>query len=169
MLVYIRHSDDDHSPNNYVHDKSIDKEGKTNAKRKARKWMQKYGKPDIILCSPFRRTLETARIIRNTCGKNVPLYIDNNLSRYFCSSEKRNPQINPLTSQYDIPIFECKEDFEERIEKHLDFVQEYQHKKHITNIWCITHALVYKHIAKIYDNHLPKSIPFLHHFILYKI
>jgi broad specificity phosphatase PhoE len=172
MLMYIRHSDDDRSPKTYKHDKSIDDLGKKRTKSQTRKWLRKYGVPDVLFCSPFRRTFETAKIIRDTCyhstGVKVPLYIDPNLSRYFCSSEQENPSVNPKTYEYDIPIYECKFSFQERIEKHLDFVNVYHKNPKIENIWCITHALVYKHVAKLYNIRIPTTIPFLHAFTLYK-
>jgi len=95
--------------------------------------------PDIIICSPFSRTRETALFIRDTIekltGKHVVIYVENNFGEYL-GNQNSNLTINsfyPETYQYN-PIVEkdffgfrrrCKEAFND----FKNFIEKYKFKK----------------------------------------
>jgi len=166
MIIFIRHTDDDGSNPIYSHDPKVTKKGLKKAKEIAFRLIEQYGCPDIIFCSPFRRTIQTSKIMKKMCDNYTKIYVDNNLSRYFCKREKKNPQVDPGTQKYDAPIYESWKDFEDRINKHLRMLKKGEFAKTDEVIWCITHALVYKHVAKVYGIKIPSYIPFMHHFCL---
>lgn len=168
-IIYIRHGNDNDSDPSYSHDPKITRNGKKKARRVAFELVEKYGCPDVILCSPFQRTIQTAKMMKKMCGYKTTIYIDSHLSRYFCSREKADPQIDPSTEKYDTPIYESWNDFEGRVDKHLKMIK---HNGYITNnskmVWCITHALVYKRVSRTYGVEIPIYIPFMDYFLLHE-
>lgn len=168
MIIFIRHADDDGSDPIYEHDPRITERGDKKARNISLKLLDQYGCPDIIFCSPFRRTIQTAKTMKKLCGKRTSIYVDNNLSRYFCKREKANPRVDPGTKKYKAPIYESWDDFERRVDKHLRMLRKEDFVKRDDVIWCITHALVYKRVAKVYGIEIPSHIPFMHHFILHE-
>jgi len=167
-VIFVRHSDDNGSNPSYSHDPKVTKRGKKKAQIAAYKLIEQYGSPSVIFCSPFRRTLETAKQMRDVCGAHTEIYIDNNLSRYFCRREKANPEISKTTEKYDVPIYEEWHDFENRIDKHLRMLKRKGFVDSEDVIWVISHALVYKHVARVYGIDIPIIIPFMHNFIIHK-
>jgi len=165
-IVFIRHSNDDDSDPTYSHDPKITESGRKKARSTAFELVQKYGCPKIIFCSPFRRTMQRAKMMNKMFGSKTKIYIDKNLSRYFCAREKADPQIDPGTCRYDTPIYECWKGFEYRIDKHLEMIKKNNFMQSADVFWCITHALVYKHVARTYSITIPSYIPFMHYFIL---
>jgi broad specificity phosphatase PhoE len=162
-IIYIRHADDIEST--HRHDARITKKGKQRAKKMAQKLLSKYGLPSFILCSPFKRARSTAGVMRQQLPKDCPLYIDRNLSRYFCSREKCEPSLYATTGKYDTPIYESKSGFHRRIDKHLSMIQQKGWHRSHKIVWCITHALVYKYIALRSQVKIPSHIPFLDYFV----
>ena len=58
MRIYIRHADKEYENGkamSCVHDPSITEDGKINTIRTAQELVSKYGIPDMIICSPYRR------------------------------------------------------------------------------------------------------------------
>lgn len=166
MIIYIRHGNDDGSDPTFAHDPRITEDGRKKARKTAFELVKDYGSPKIIFCSPFKRTIQTAKIMKKMCGANTEIYIDPNLSRYFCTREKCDPQLYPETERYDTPIYESWNGFERRVNKHLDMIEKNKFKLRSAIIWCITHALVYKHIARTYQVEIPNYIPFMHSFFI---
>ena len=167
-VIFIRHSDDNGSNPSFSHDPKVTKRGKKKAQIASYELVNRYGSPSIIFCSPFRRTLETAKQMREMCDSRTEIYIDNNLSRYFCRREKANPEISKKTEKYDVPIYEEWCEFENRIDKHLKMLKKRGYKDSEEVVWVISHALVYKHVARVYGMDIPVIIPFMHTFIIHK-
>lgn len=167
-VIFIRHGDDNDDDPTYTHDPKITDNGKKKARSTSFELVQKYGSPKIIFCSPFRRTIQTAKMMKKMCGAKTKIYIDKNLSRYFCAREKVNPQIGPGTGKYDTPIYESWKGFEYRVDKHLEMIKKNYFNQKDEVIWCITHALVYKHVARTYTITIPSYIPFMHYFVFDK-
>jgi len=167
-VIFIRHSNDDDTDPTYTHDPKITEDGKKKARKRAFELVEKYGSPKMIFCSPFRRTIQTAKAMKKMCGSKTKIYIDKILSRYFCAREKADPQIDPGTGNYDTPIYESWKGFEYRIDTHLKMISKNRFTQKDEIIWCITHALVYKHVARTYDIKIPSYIPFMHYFVLDK-
>jgi len=106
--------------------------------------------------------------MRRICDGHPEIYIDNNLSRYFCRREKANPQISQKTKKYDVPIYEEWCEFEDRVDKHLRMLRNRGFKESDDVVWVISHALVYKFVARVYGVDIPVVIPFMDHFVVHK-
>lgn len=167
-VVFIRHSDDNGSDPSHHHDPKVTRRGKKKAENAAYELIRMYGEPSVIFCSPFRRTLETSKRMKKMCNLPPEIYIDNNLSRYFSKKEKKNPDISSKTRKYDVPIYESWNDFEERINKHIQMLIHSGYKKSEDVVWVVSHALVYKHVARVYGVDIPIIIPFLEHFVVHE-
>jgi broad specificity phosphatase PhoE len=164
-IIYIRHSDDEGGDCSKLQDCQLNQEGRKLAIRTGYKLIKKHGLPNIIYCSPFRRTLQTMEnMLRNKDRSGIKIYKETRLSRYFSSSEKLRPNIDPNTMKADIDIHESFEEFKIRIDKFSDSIESLTENNDV--IWCITHTTVYKRLSKKYDIKLPKYIPFCHYFIL---
>jgi broad specificity phosphatase PhoE len=167
MIIYIRHGDDSDSDPTYAHDPRLTINGRREAKKKAFSLVKRYGSPLLILCSPFRRTIQTAKMMKKMCGSKTEIFIDPNLSRYFCTREKCDPDMHYGTESYNAPIYERWSGFENRINKHINMIEKKRFRyDNSATVWCITHALVYKHVARTYQVNIPSYIPFMHHFTL---
>lgn len=172
MLIYIRHSDDEYSNPTYKHDNNITNRGVRLAQKTGKKLIEKYGLPYKIYCSPFRRTRQTLENMLSSLSPElraqIQISFDNRLCRYFSSSEKRRPKIDPKTKSHQVPITETWEDFKERIDEHIMKMRRHKYKYREEVVWVITHALVYKRVARHHQKELPDYIPFMHYFYLRK-
>lgn len=147
MVVYIRHANDD-SKTKHKHDPHITQNGITLIKSKLKELIKKYGYPKKIYFSPFRRCIDTMRIIIHELKKdidteNIKLICDVNLSRYFNKKEKKKPKVSKKTLEYNIPINESKYSFYKRVSLNAKDM-----KNNNNDVWCITHAIVYKTVAR---------------------
>jgi broad specificity phosphatase PhoE len=159
MLIYIRHACDEDDDPTHAHDRHITTSGRRRAFRRAKRLIKRYGRPDEIRYSPFQRTRETLRAMA-TVLPGVKFIADTGLSRYFSAREQKDPQVDPTTKKQEIPIYETKHSFRQRVDTHIADRQKHKGKL----VWCITHALVYKWIAKHYKIRIPRNIPFLDYF-----
>lgn len=167
MLIYLRHADDDCPEATHCHDHRITERGAKKSRKVARRLIKKYGPPDIIYCSPFRRTRETLEAMWKEFPRHKPeVVIDCNLSRYFSPREQNDPNCYDETIKYGAPVYENWKDFRRRVRKHIHFVRRQGHFKDDNIVWCITHALVYKQVAQRYEVPIPEHIPFLDCFSL---
>ena len=65
LKLYLRHGYDEH-PDRYPghrHDHVLNSNYDHAHRRKIRRLLREYGPPDVIICSPFIRTRDTARMI----------------------------------------------------------------------------------------------------------
>jgi broad specificity phosphatase PhoE len=169
--LYLRHANDEHSiidkNKQHKHDTHLNMKEKHNNYNIIKKLLKNYGPPDVIHYSPFSRIRETIDLILYVVKYYFPkhkitLVIDNNLSRYFNRKEQLAPSLSFTTIKYNPPIFEKKEDFNNRIMQHIKFMEtSYLNEK----VWCVTHALVFKRIAHYHFVDIPEHIPFLHSFV----
>jgi len=168
-VIFLRHTDDNGSDQSKSHDNKINRKGLFRLRMVINDLIEKYGCPSIIFTSAFRRTLDTSKEIKKMCDSSTEIYIDNNLSRYFCKREKENPEISNRTEKYDVPIYEDWNEFEKRINKHIRMLKKkgYIYDKNIL-VMCVTHSLVYKHVARVYGVDIPVVIPFMDKFIINK-
>jgi len=181
VLIYIRHSHDDYGEATHRHDHRITSLGKEKAKEVGQQLIAQYGMPSLIYCSPFKRTKQTLRYMLHKYEKadliNVKVKYDNNLSRYFNSKEQEDPSVFPETN--GVPIVENKKQFQTRINNHIREVENYGFVTGAVGnkaaagavgvasvVWCITHALVFKRIAKYHEVNIPEHIPFMEYFIV---
>lgn len=171
MLIYIRHSDDQTSDTTHEHDPKLNQEGKNRAAKEGRSLIKEFGIPTIIYCSPYRRTRETVKyMLRNVSRRDkagIRIVFNSRLARYFAKVERRNVNICDSTRDSDIPIYESRKEFIERVEKLAKRMEHYIDSDEI--VWCITHTTVYKRLGRIYDIPLPSYIPHMDNFVTPKL
>ena len=159
----------------YKYDRRILGENIKAVINKTHELVEKYGYPTKIYTGPFARCRDTMMIMineiifmktnvkHNFCLKcynhEIKIKIDRKLSKHSHHLKNELDHISPQTLKY-APTKEKNNDFDTRLDKHIDSM-----KTHINdNIWCITHAYVYKHIGKKLGIETPRKIDFLEHF-----
>lgn len=170
MLIYIRHSDDEVSDPTFIYDPKITYNGKKLAYKEGYRLIKKYGIPDIIYCSPLRRTKLTLKYmlysLDDEVKENIKIYNDTNASRYFPKKEKNKHEVSPNTLKSIIPLYETYDQFTERVKAHSQYLEKYINSDKV--VWCITHTTFYKKLCKLYSIELPSRIPFMHNIIIHK-
>lgn len=150
VLIFVRHSDDESVDCSQIHDCQLVKNGWRLARNVGKKLIDKYGIPDIIYVSPFRRTIQTMEGMLN--GRSTEIIEDKRLCRYFNGSSKYSPKVDPKTMKKNIPIKESFDEFEKRVKNFSRFISTSSPDK---VIWIITHVLVYKRLIKTSRGHIP--------------
>lgn len=172
-IIYMRHSHDEYDDATHRHDHQITDLGKEKAIKVGKKLIDKYGVPNIIYCSPFKRTKQTMKYMLKNCDNkdNIEVIFDTNLSRFFSKKEQDDPSIFKDTG--NVPTKETSKDFNERVDTHIENV-----KKMVQNvgpgnpgskpkiIWCITHTLILKRVARYYEISLPRRLNFMENFTI---
>lgn len=131
--------------------------------RLTKKFVDKYGTPDIIYVSPFRRCLETYDIMKPYFKAHHKLVITSNLGRFFSYDEQKHPECAPETLKYGPHITEEIRDFEARMRAHVKMVHK-EAKNNDLVILNITHTLCMKEAASYYNIKLSKWLDFLEYF-----
>ena len=161
VLIIIRHGDDENGRCSKKNDCSLVKDGIRLASRVGKELITKYGVPDKIYVSPFKRTLQTLdAMVRDT--DDIEVIEDKGLCRYFTEREKRDPKIHKETMRKNIPIDESYTQFRNRVSRCISFITENTGKDEV--VWVITHTLVYKRFGRHFGVDLPSRIPFMHNF-----
>jgi len=168
MIIYIRHGDDEDDDATHRHDHHINKKGKKRARKVAKRLIKKYGNPNVIYCSPFRRTLETLYYMKEKIQNNPKIYIDPDLSRYFSTTEQLDPSVFPETMDKDIPIYENRNKFHKRVKNHIRRMEKHKYHKNEKVVWCITHTLIMKDVGRYWSIDLPDHFDFFQKFIIAK-
>ena len=117
----------------------------------------KYGYPDKIICSPFLRTRETAKIIKHILPPNVEIIIDKGVEEYLGFQKPKGgiPDLDEETRKYT----DCKlgiETFDDIKIRSQNYYE--QIKNPDENILIITHGIFISQLA-VYlkfktDNHI---------------
>lgn len=163
MLLYIRHSNDEYKDATYLYDKKITEVGAKDMIKFTEKLVMKYGLPDVIYCSPFRRCRYSVKFmlrhLRNKYNHVPQIEMEPRLSRYFTHKEKLNPQISNNTAKYEVPIYESWGDFKKRNKEIIHKYERYVYEE--KKVWVLTHTLVIREVCRHYNIEFPKWIPFL--------
>ena len=117
---------------------------------------------DFIICSPYLRCRQTA--ISLNVIKKIPIYVDINISE-FLGKHDRIGNLNLSTTKYGIiPMNETFEEFDERLDNHLNYVLSFKNK-----ILIVTHSFNVKLIEmKLTGNdNINGAIPYLQGFTFY--
>jgi broad specificity phosphatase PhoE len=175
MILFWRHGhDDNHQDPKHRDDHELTDSKKTRKviKKAVKDAINKYGWPCQILCSPMRRGIATAKIMKRIIEKQdstktVRILVTRKLSRYFCAKEQASPKVASETKRRKIPIVESSEELQARVDAHLESVKPFAaNSKQPT--WCITHAVLLKRIYTLAGDpqaFFPSSnIPFVHYF-----
>lgn len=169
MLIYIRHGDDDEEGSTYKHDAKLTNRGKRKCVDKMRSLIREQGIPKYIVCSPFERTKETAKIFLKDILKHynvkVKLKIDPDLGRYFTSQDRKDPEMRSSTKKYQ-PIIDLNEEaMMERIKNHIE---KYNAERYNPNgyVLLISHGIIIKRCLRLVKYKSPEHIPFLKSYII---
>ena len=169
MLVYIRHSEDTVEDPTHEHDPKLTKEGRSIAYEQGVQLLKKYGPPDIVYCSPFRRTRETLdymfRDLSSRERARIKIIYDPRAARHFKHEEQDNPDVARITIKSNIPIYESRKSYRSRANRFA--LKLSQKAASGQEIWCITHTTVYKRLARIYEVKIPRIIPYMHYFVIH--
>lgn len=175
LLLYIRHGDDHHDARREArypkHDHPLNRDGKARAARMARTLVERYGAPTAVYCSPFKRARQTADIMMDAldAGDRVRITIDPGLSRYFSRREQRRPSVGSDTHAAGPPPIRerngefgrrCRRQHERMVARHFFRRDDGSPREGTPVVWCITHALVMRRVAKrvgvvVPDDHVP--------------
>jgi len=156
VLILIRHQDD-HIDRGHKQDKPLSKCGVKGSVRLGDKLIKRYGRPDLILYSPFLRTRQTAFY---SCRQiTVKKKCDPALGRYFSKKERNHHSVGEKTSRK--AIIDDWDDFKRRC-------LEWYYRSVNTDavIWCFTHALVIKVISNHLKIKIRDPIPFGYYLII---
>ncbi len=148
--LYIRHTEKAYSNGKnsiFAHDPEITHQGVAEAKKLAIILRDKFGEPEIIFYSPYRRTRETAYAMSSIFPVKPKMLCDVSLSEFLGHQKGKNIELTPETSSHYPPPPESMRDFEKRIRGHLKDTEQYDNL--IRKVWFITHGIVISYITKI--------------------
>lgn len=155
-ITYIRHANDDQKKTTFAHDNKLNPKAQAEIINELKSIVKRFGVPDVILLSPFRRSQDTVIEMMHCFRKHnirVKCYVDPNLGRYFNYREQRHPEMCDKTKRYNPKVEETPDSFNKRVRRQFEATKKRFPGK---NIWCITHALV---INEMLENHRKKPRP----------
>ena len=144
MIILIRHANDEDIDQTYRHDYHLNPSKLKTAVRLGKKLRRKYGDPDVIYSSPFRRTLDTSHLLRgkSTCSINA----STKLGRIFFGKDRLKPSVSRETLEYGVNTDESKEEYMRRVRMISEELKSLDKPGKI--IWVVTHAYTFKVISK---------------------
>lgn len=157
--IYIRHADKEYANGDsdiYKHDPGITQSGLEKTKMVAQHLIEQWGRPELIICSPYRRTRETAAIMSSVLdadgtGIEVPIHYDSDVAEYLGNHRSVPIDVTESTLVHDPPHPESFAALKQRVQKHNDKIRKYClssiEKNNEGVIWIITHGLIIKQIA----------------------
>jgi broad specificity phosphatase PhoE len=165
--IYIRHTFkayDNGKAINFKHDPEITPEGVKLAKELAWILYQKHGLPEAIICSPYRRTRETAYAMLSVISSFSPntkieIRCDVSLSEYLGHHKNVKIDVTPETTYHCPPPPENFHQFESRVIRH--FKENIKYDFYEKKTWFITHGIFLSLLTKHYSSKyiLSKNIP----------
>lgn len=160
MLIYLRHGDD-RGNDIYCHDRPLNDRGKHKAHKEAKRLIEKYGHPDRVFVSPFRRARETLEAMAPRFERPVEIHQDPRIAQRLSPKQQSAPHICPETSAM-VTVQEDALAFQRRISDHVRSVRTWA----VTHVvWCITHQAVIEGIAPHYGLKISSNLDFLDHII----
>lgn len=161
MLLYLRHGDD-RGDDVYRHDRHLTDRGKKKAGKAFDGLAAKYGHPNTIFVSPFRRAVQTLEALATQFKRPVSVHCDPRIGQYL--GEKREPRVSPETLAF-IVVAETRATFRARVLDHVEDVRR-RVQTGAAVIWCITHQIVIEEAAEYFDVKIPRDIDFLDHVVM---
>ena len=155
MLIYLRHGDD-RGNDVYRHDRPLNDRGRTKAGKAFGDLAEKYGHPDTVIVSPFRRAVQTLEAMAEHFTRVVYVQRDRRVAQYL--SGKHDPSISPETA-VQIAVDEDRDGFRARVSDHVEDVR--RRNQVGTVIWCITHQIVIEEAAEYFGVKIPGNLDFL--------
>lgn len=149
--LFVRHAEKEYqngSPVPYRFDPHITEQGRIHAKKRFRHFYKIVGNPDMIICSPYLRTRETAQVAQEVLleeDHDVPIYCDSLLSEYLREQwNAESKDFHRSTWEAGPPIL--SEDSEERRERVKEFIENIDDK----NVWYVSHGVFLKEILHMH-------------------
>lgn len=159
MLLYLRHGDD-RGHDEYRHDRPLNDRGKKKAGKAFGELAAKYGHPDTVFVSPFKRAIQTLEAMAQHFASAVDVHRDRRIAQYL--GEKHN-SVSPETA-IQVAIAESRDAFGARVRSH---VEDVRHRSQAgAAIWCITHQVVIEEIAECFDVKISGNLDFLDHVVV---
>lgn len=162
MLIYVRHGDD-RGEDVYRHDRRLNDRGKKKAGREAKRLIEKYGHPDAVFVSPFRRAIETLDCMTVHFGRPVEVCRDPRIAQHLSDKQRRDPSVAPETLEV-IVVDEDREAFKRRVAEHVAHARGRVQTG--ATIWCVTHQIVIEEIARNFGVDAPNDLDFLDHVVM---
>ena len=159
MLIYLRHGDD-RGNDVYRHDRPLNDRGKKKAGKAFGALAEKYGHPNTVLLSPFRRAVQTLEAMVVHFARAVDVHRDRRIAQYL--GETRN-SVSPETAA-EVAIDESKDAFRARVRDHVEDVR-HRNQAGVT-IWCITHQVVIEEAAGCFGVEISGDLDFLAHVVM---
>ena len=160
--IYIRHADKSYGNINNVeyfkHDPGITEVGVERTKSIASKLIEIYGEPTLIVSSPYRRTRETALVMNSMLKKPLEeIAIDIGISEYLGNHNHVSLDVTHATLIHSPPHPETFEQMKARVKKHARKLKKFS--KGV--VWFISHGLIIKQIAALFNIKTSKQLPYL--------
>ncbi len=162
MVIYLRHGDDRGS-DIYRHDRRLNDRGRAKANKAAKRLIEKYGHPDAVFVSPFRRAIETLDCMTARFKRPVDVHHDRRLAQHLSDKQRQDPSISPETLA-TIAADEDRGAFRARVKDHVEDVR--RRARAGTAIWCITHQAVIEEVAMYFDVEISSALDFLDHVVM---
>lgn len=172
--IYIRHaeklySNGEHSTDR--HDPPITERGAHSARLLAEFLIRTYGPPEAVVCSPYRRTRETAiamvSAIVAITGRMMPIKCDVNLSEYLGNRPQEQLDITEGTRMFSPPHPERFGDLDRRLRQHNRIMQVLDETP--TPVWFICHGIIITQLSRLNGVQRPiRRIPPLGCFLIYQ-
>lgn len=162
MLIYLRHGDD-RGDDVYRHDRRLNDRGKKKAAKEAKRLIDKYGHPDTVIVSPFRRAIETVDCMRVHFNRPVDIQRDPCVAQHLSDKQMRDPRVSPET----LALIDIDEDdgaFKRRIVAHVTHVRARAEQPGV--IWCVTHQGVIEEVAVHFGVTISGELDFLDHVVM---
>lgn len=164
--IYIRHADKEYANGDatlYKHDPGITDKGIEKAKMVAKRLVEQWGMPDRIIVSPYRRTRETAKVMKAALLepgilRKIPVNVDRDVSEYLGNHRTAPIDVTESTLTHEPPHPESFSEMKTRVESHNNKITKYI-KKHGGVIWIVTHGLIMKQVAYLNGIKMAKEFP----------
>ncbi len=161
MLLYLRHGDD-RDDDVYRHDCRLTDRGKKKASKQAERLIEKYGHPDRVFVSPFKRTLETLAAMSEHFSREVEVHRDPRVAQHLSQKQQGAPSVSPETLA-QVAIVEDRDAFRRRVRDHVEDVLRRLQRRASEVIWCITHRAVIEEVADHFGVEISGGLGFLDH------
>ena len=160
MLIYLRHGND-RGNDVYQHDRPLNGRGRRKARKAFGELAEKYGHPDTLFVSPFRRAIQTLEAMVQQFKRPVVIHPDPRVAQYL--GGKRDPRLSPETA-VQVAINEGSDAFRARVRDHVEDVR--RRNQAGAAIWCISHQIVIEEVAMHFGVKISDSLDFLDHVVM---
>jgi broad specificity phosphatase PhoE len=162
VLIYVRHGDD-RGNDVYRHDRRLNVRGRKRAAKEAARLIERYGHPDVVFVSPFRRAIETLDCMTVHFARPVEVHRDPGVAQHLSDKQRRDPHVSPQTLEV-IVVDESRDMFQKRVADHVGQVRKRAEAG--GTIWCITHQAVIEEVAVHFGAKIPGDLDFLDHVVM---